>query len=434
MDIFKTYLLNFISDFIEIANEMSPYLLLGFFFAGLLHVFFPRQKISKLMGGNNTKAAINASLLGIPLPLCSCGVIPTGISFYKHGASKGSTISFMTSTPQTGIDSVLVTYSLLGLPFALIRPVVALFTGVFSGIFTNFLNREKTPEKKQQIVPEKEKKTNLPDKIKEMFSYAYGEFLQDIANWLILGLFLAAIISVFVPDDFFSSFHGNDFLGKIIILVAAIPLYVCATASVPIAAVLLLKGISPGAALVFLMAGPATNAATITLITKTLGNKSLIAYLSSIIVGALLFGTIIDLFLPAAWFSLPIENHAAIHQHEMLPQWLKLSSTFILGSLILMGYWKKYFRSGKKIKQHEISKIGKDWNIIVEGMTCNHCKSNVENAILSVEGVENVHIDLASGEVNIAGNSIDHKKVQAEVEGVGYNIRKEYKLPSNIRI
>ena len=381
------------------------------------------------MGGNNTKAAINASLLGIPLPLCSCGVIPTGISFYKHGASKGSAISFMTSTPQTGIDSILVTYSLLGLPFALIRPVVALFTGIFSGIFTNFINRGKIIDTKQVIEPDKKKKTKLPEKIKEMFSYAFGEFLQDISNWLILGLILAAIISVFVPDDFFSSYYGNDFLGKIIILIAAVPLYVCATASVPIAAVLLLKGLSPGAALVFLMAGPATNAATIALIAKTLGKRSLLAYLLTIIGGALLFGTIIDLFLPAAWFSLPVEQNAAIHQHEMLPQWLKLCSTFTLGGLILLGYWKKFFKSGKNTEQKNIPGAGTKWNIIVEGMTCNHCKENVENAILSVKGVENVQVDLASGEVNIAGNSIDQKKVKNEVESVGYNILKEFHLP-----
>ncbi|MEA1897047.1 MAG: permease [Bacteroidota bacterium] len=429
MELLRTYFLNFIFDFIEIINEMSPYLMLGFFFAGLLHVFFPKQKVVKFMGGNNTKAAINASLLGIPLPLCSCGVIPTGISFYKHGASKGSAISFMTSTPQTGIDSILVTYSLLGLPFALIRPVVALFTGVFSGVFTNFLNRDKISENKPIPERETEKKTRLPDKIKEMFSYAFGEFLQDISNWLVLGLILAAIISVFVPDDFFSSYHGNDFLGKIIILVAAVPLYVCATASVPIAAVLILKGISPGAALVFLMAGPATNAATIALIAKTLGKISLVAYLSTIIVGALLFGTIIDLFLPPAWFSLPAEQNAAIHQHEMLPQWLKLSSTIVLGGLIIMGYLKKIFKSGKKIDQKNIPETSKEWNIIVEGMTCSHCKENVEYAIRSVKGVKDVQINLASGEVIFAGKSIDQKKVKDEIEGVGYNIRREFHLP-----
>lgn len=429
MDLIKTYFINFIFDFIEIINEMSPYLMLGFLFAGLLHVFFPKQKVNKFMGGNNTKAAINASLLGIPLPLCSCGVIPTGISFYKHGASKGSAISFMTSTPQTGIDSILVTYSLLGLPFALIRPVVALITGVFSGIFTNFLNRDNISKNKPVKTLDRDKKTKLPEKIKEMFSYAFGEFLQDISNWLVLGLILAAIISVFVPDEFFSSYHGNDFLGKIIILVAAVPLYVCATASVPIAAVLILKGISPGAALVFLMAGPATNAATITLIAKTLGKISLFAYLSSIIVGALLFGTIIDLFLPPAWFSLPADQNAVIYHHEMLPQWLKLSSTIVLGGLIIMGYWKKFFKSVKRIEQENTPETWQEWNIIVEGMTCNHCKENVENAIRSVRGVEDVQISLASGEVIFAGKSVDQNKVKGEIESVGYNIRKEFLLP-----
>ncbi|RLD62015.1 MAG: heavy metal-associated domain-containing protein, partial [Bacteroidetes bacterium] len=273
------YIQNYLLELFELTNEMSPYLLLGFFFAGILHVFFKKERIAKYMGGSKIKSAIYATLIGIPLPLCSCGVIPTGISFYKNGASKGSTVSFLISTPQTGVDSILVTYSLLGLPFAIIRPIIALISGVFGGVFTNYYTKSDVQESSCHL-SEANEKIDKKNVFSRFFNYAFVEFLQDISKWLIIGLMVAAFISLVLPDDFFTSYINNSLLSMGIVLLASIPLYVCATGSVPIAAVLLMKGLSPGAALVFLMAGPATNAATITVLGKVMGKKALTSYLA----------------------------------------------------------------------------------------------------------------------------------------------------------
>jgi uncharacterized membrane protein YraQ (UPF0718 family) len=237
------YIYRYLEELVSLVNEMGPWLLLGFFIAGLLHVFFPGGKINHLLGKSNMKSVLRAALIGIPLPLCSCGVIPTGISIHKNGASKGAAISFLISTPQTGVDSIMVTYSLLGLPFAIVRPVVALMTGVIGGFFTNNLEN-KTSVAPAPVVTTSEN-TKFKNPVLEIFRYAFVDFLQDIAKWLVIGLLLAALIAVVVPDDFFASYIHNDFMGMLIILLASIPVYVCATSSVPIAAVLMLIGISP---------------------------------------------------------------------------------------------------------------------------------------------------------------------------------------------
>src|SRR5450759_2705829 len=212
------YIKGFGTELLFILTEMAPYLLLGFIFAGLLHLLFPKKRIRKYMGQNNFRSIFNAALLGVPLPLCSCGVIPTGISFYKHGASKASTVSFLISTPQTGVDSIFVTYSMLGLPFAAIRPVVAFVTGLFGGLITKKID----PEKEEKILQNNENGDELPKgffpRVKEMFRYSFIDFLQDISNWLIIGLLIAALISVLIPDDFFADKIPNDFLGMLVIL------------------------------------------------------------------------------------------------------------------------------------------------------------------------------------------------------------------------
>jgi uncharacterized membrane protein YraQ (UPF0718 family)/copper chaperone CopZ len=417
------YIKGFGKELFFILNEMAPYLLLGFTFAGLLHLLFPKKKVRRYMGQNTFKSVFNAALLGVPLPLCSCGVIPTGISFYKHGASKASTVSFLISTPQTGVDSIFVTYSLLGLPFAIIRPIVAFATGLFGGIVTKKIDPEKTDPSIQNNENEEEMPIGFFPRLKEMFRYSFIEFLQDISNWLIIGLLIAAFISVIVPDDFFAGKIPNDFIGMIAILVVSIPVYICATASVPVAAVLMLKGLSPGAALVLLMAGPATNAATITMIGKVLGKKSLAGYLGAIITGALLAGMMIDYLLPSGWFVISQHFGHMAHDHSMLPAWLKIGSAIILTALIINGYIQKYINSRKMSTSNNASGGFSAENIKtlwVGGMTCNHCKANVENSIKSAEGVEEVSVDLTSGKVNIRGKSVDLEKIRTGIENIGY--------------
>ncbi len=416
------YVLSFWNELVDLTVEMAPYLMLGFLFAGILYAWFPADKMTRFLGRNNSASAFNAALLGIPLPLCSCGVIPTGVSFYKNGASKGSAVSFLISTPQTGVDSIMVTWSLLGLPMAIIRPIIALFTGIFGGVLTNRLeNRENNrPANKKPVNNGQTKKVGVTG----MLKYAFGEFLEDIVKWLVIGLLIAALIAVIIPDDFFLRYLSNDYLSMLIILVASIPLYVCATGSVPIAAVLMMKGLSPGAAIVFLMAGPATNAATISVIGNSMGKKTLIRYLISIIGGALAFGVLVNELLPREWFTNPVQHiHGDGHSHEILPYWLQVSSAILLTIAILNGLYRKYIlprfkKPGIKIEPLKINDMTK--TIKVEGMTCNHCKMNVENGIKGVEGISIANADINSGEVMIEGENYDLEDVKKAVNGLGY--------------
>jgi len=391
---------------------MSPYLLLGFIFAGIIHVYIKKEKTIKYLGKKNLRSVINAALFGIPLPLCSCGVIPTGVSFSKNGATKGASVSFLISTPQTGVDSVLVTYSMLGLPFALIRPVIAFFTGLFGGSLTNYFDKTKYTDK--EIVSEE--KFSGKSKFRKFFNYAFVEFLQDISKWLIIGLAIAAFISVVLPDDFFTTYINSPLLNMIIVLAASIPLYVCATGSVPVAAVLLMKGLSPGAALVFLMAGPATNAATMTVIGKALGRKTLYAYLASIIGGALFFGLIIDYLFPSGFFTASIieGNHMSSH---FLPVQVKYVSSVILGILIINGFIQKYLKPDKNDNDMKSIKIK------VTGMSCNHCKTSVETNLLKVDKVESIHANIKNEEVEISGDNVDINEVESILNSLGF----EYK-------
>ncbi|TLX72643.1 heavy metal-associated domain-containing protein [Labilibacter sediminis] len=441
------FFIQFISELFYLLNAMSPYLLLGFFFAGVLKVWFPQKWIDRYMGKSNVRSAINTALIGIPLPLCSCGVIPTGISFYKNGASKGSSVSFLISTPQTGVDSVLVTYSLLGLPFALIRVVVALVTGVIGGVFTNLTgkNDENVTTKNPEPSCCSSSPSTSSKSITRVLKYGFHEFLMDIAKWLIIGILIAAGLSAVIPDDFFSLYLDNELLSMLTILLASVPLYLCATASVPIAAVLMMKGLSPGAALILLMAGPATNAATITIIKKIFGSKTLFSYLISIIGGAIVFGLAINHFLPAQWFQMIDSSHLH-HQHELLPQWFKILSSVILVSLIIYGYIKKHLdlkktKSQPTIKtvlanntnlqqplsfsatQFSFAGILKTEAFKVEGMTCSHCKASVETNLKKLDGINTVNANPALNKVEVSGSEINQIKIEEVINSLGYNFK-----------
>lgn len=404
------YLHDYWDSLAALTIEMAPYLLFGFLFAGILKVFFPQRLLTRYMGKSNALSSLNASLLGIPMPLCSCGVLPTGISLFRNGASRGSTNSFLISTPQTGVDSIIVTYSMLGLPLAIIRPLVALVTGFSGGILTNWLVKDKTAAGQTSAATSSESKKSLT----YMFRYAYVEFLQDISQWLIIGLLMAALISVLIPDNFFSEHITSDWTGMFLILLASIPLYVCATASVPIAAVLLMKGLPPGAILVFLMAGPATNIATITVLLKTLGRQTTLIYLGTIVIGALLFGYLINL-MPRDWFA---PMMAGDHHHELLPKWFSIASAIMLVLLVINGYFQKYFikQTPPEMQDPNESSV----QIKVTGMDCNHCKNSVELNLKKIDHIEKVTADLQSQTVHIEGKDVDLEKVKDTIESLGY--------------
>ncbi|WP_299584482.1 SO_0444 family Cu/Zn efflux transporter [uncultured Sunxiuqinia sp.] len=439
------FIINYLNEVIYLLNEMAPWLILGLLFAGLLKVFFPEEKVTRYMGQSNTKSAVNASLLGIPMPLCSCGVIPTGISFFRNGASKGATNSFLISTPQTGVDSIFATYSMLGWPFALLRPIVAFVTGIVGGILTNWLVKDKPAAPKNPFAGFKldteamgkkggsasgascqdeacgchEQPARQGNTFMRATHYAFIELLQDIAKWLIIGFLLAALISVVLPDDFFSRFQGWGILEILIILAASIPLYVCATGSIPIAAVLLMKGVSPGAALVFLMAGPATNVATMTVIGNTMGRKSLFVYLGTIIGGAVLFGLLTNWLIPS---DLILSHIVHIHEHgehEMLPEWLQVSSSVLLVGSLIFGYFYERFEKGKKVPQVNMTRLK------VEGMTCSHCEASVTRNLLKLEGVDEVFANKNTSEVQVKGTKINLDEIEKIINEIGYQYKGE---------
>ena len=277
----------YITPLIDLLNEMTPYLLLGFLIAGVLHEFVPRRIYADKLSGNNFKSVLWAALFGVPLPLCSCGVIPTATSLYREGASKGATVSFLISTPQTGVDSILATASVIGIPFAIIRPIVAFITAIAGGVVTNRICKNENNTRQQAVQATEHK--SFAQKIMGTLRYGFIDMIQDIGKWIVIGLVIAAIITVLIPDNFFVSLNKYPLLNMLMILAVSTPMYLCATGSIPIAAALMLKGLSPGAALVLLMAGPATNMATMLVINKVLGRKTLITYLIIIMTGSIGF-------------------------------------------------------------------------------------------------------------------------------------------------
>ncbi len=393
------------NEILHIINEMSPYLLLGFLLAGLMHAFVPQQMYHKYLAKNNFRSVFNAAMFGIPLPLCSCGVIPTAMSLRREGASKGSAVSFLIATPQTGVDSIIATYSLMGLPFAIIRPIAALVTALFGGQMVNILDKEEVKEDKDNTDccchhNEKNEEehcccghehhhdavkescccghehhheetechcghhhdhseeggcgcgcghhhhaTTFVGKIGEALEYGFVHMMEDIGKWLVIGLVVAALITVFVPDSFFAIFADNSLLSMLLVMCMAIPMYLCATGSIPIAVALMLKGLTPGAGLVLLMAGPASNVASILVIRKVLGTRTQIIYLVSIILGAILFGLGIDYLLPREWFTdFLVSPMNEAHEETALFSWFctGLLVALLLYALVIRRLFKKH--------------------------------------------------------------------------------------------
>lgn len=454
------------NEIFNLIVGMAPYLLLGFLLAGLMHAFIPSQLYQRYLGSHSLKSVFNAALLGIPLPLCSCGVIPTAMSLHREGASRGATISFLIATPQTGVDSIIATYSLLGPYFALLRPIVALITALLGGCIVSLLDtsiEESHSAKNEEascLVQDKDKncycqkQQTFISKMKKAFQYGFIEMMQDIGQWLVLGLIIASLITVLVPEELFSMFSDRPLLSMLLVLLFSIPTYICATGSIPIAVALMLKGLSPGTALVLLMAGPAANVASILVIRKVMGLRILILYLLSIVLGAIGFGLMIDYLLPRSWFDYPLQQLQTCHMEDI--------SAFHLFCFILLALLLSYalirrhvapkapncncsenasnchcsgntsedsiyhFEQGESSTSNSHKNIKKDKNeipyvIIVRGMSCNHCRRNVEDTLIRLPGVTSVSVDLASGKAIIYGN-VDRVSAIKAVESLGFEV------------
>jgi uncharacterized membrane protein YraQ (UPF0718 family) len=344
MDILETIKM-FLIEFWDTTAQMSVYLIFGFFIAGILSVFLSPAWVEKQLGGKGYIQAIKASIFGVPLPLCSCGVIPVSMSLRKHKASKSAVISFLLSTPQTGVDSILVTYSLLGPVFAIFRPVIAFITGCIGGFAVEIFDKPNPDNSKQdnrdndcqdECCNNNKIKTNV---LKRIFKFSFITLPKDIAGAMLIGLVVAAVLSAIIPEDFFAGNIGKGLFSMLIMLFLGIPVYVCATASVPIAAVLLAKGLSPGAVLVFLMAGPATNAVSFMTVAKSLGYKSAIIYLATVAVCAVSFGLLLDYIYRFDF----VAQSGHIHSEMINPYIANISAVLLL----IMLFWAVYSKTKK---------------------------------------------------------------------------------------
>ena len=314
-------------DFWTVLGEMAPYLLFGFFVAGLLSVLISPEFVERHLGGRGIWPVIKASAFGVPLPLCSCGVIPVATSIRRHGASKGATTAFLISTPQTGADSILATFSLLGVVFAIYRPIAALISGVIGGAIVSATGKDnpvgQTVKCNHACCTERSKRSVA----RRAIGYGFITLPRDIGRTLLVGLAVAALISAIVQKDYFSSIVPPGPIQILVLMLVGIPVYICATASIPIAAGLILAGVSPGAAFALLMTGPATNAATLGTIWKVMGRRTCLIYLGTMMVAAFVGGLLLDTIVS-------IQDVQAAMHHEWMPGWVKaVSAVVLLGTL-----------------------------------------------------------------------------------------------------
>lgn len=299
--------------FWNVLMMMAPWLIIGFLLAGIVGVLMPREWAENAMGkAKGWKGVLNAVLIGVPLPICSCGVLPLTQALRKSGASKGAAAGFLISTPQTGIDSILATYSLLGPFFAIMRPIAAFLTGIVGGGIVNLMTKNDVEvltqsnggtEKKGHCCcccchgKEAHKEEKKPNFIVASLKKSW-ELFREVVKPLFVGLIIAAVVTAFVPENFFATtFGGNDYLAMPAMILIGFPMYVCSTASIPIAASMIAKGLTPGAAFVFLMVGPAINAASLTTVAQMIGKKAAVAYALVISLGAILMGCVVNLLL-----------------------------------------------------------------------------------------------------------------------------------------
>ncbi len=327
----------------DLLRASAVYILLGLLISGLLKVFLNPGMIVRHLGTGRFLPVFKAALLGVPIPLCSCGVLPAALVLKKQGANNGATTAFMIATPESGIDSIAITYALLDPIMTVARPLAAFGTAVVAGITENLcasspsvqqtpadglsMPADRCPGEADGPPPASPIDRGWGSKVRDGIRYAFGEFWGYLAGWFFLGILLAGLITTLIPDDVFSTYLGSGLPAMLLMLAVGIPLYICATASTPIAAALILKGVSPGAALVFLLAGPATNIASLTVLTGVLGKRAAAIYLASIAVCAVTFGLMLDQFYALQGFSATaLVGQAA----EILPAWLEWPAVILL--------------------------------------------------------------------------------------------------------
>lgn len=435
--------------------EMAPYLLLGFVIAGLLSAFISPQWIERHLGGSRFGQIFKASIFGVPLPLCSCGVIPVAASLRRHGAGKGATTAFLLSTPQTGVDSIAVTYALLGPFLAVFRPLAALLTGFFGGGLVHALDRDDVPAAAAAAAPEKAGSAcsdgcspdsgsgppssccddaecagdRAPGESRLAAALRYGlvTLPRDIGRALLVGILLSGLISVLVEPAALEGVLGHGMLPILIAMAVGVPLYVCATASVPIAVAMIHAGLSPGAALAFLISGPATNAATLTTLWRVLGWRSMVIFLVTVGIGAIGSGLFVDGavasgLVPSSAIVTTADAASAHAHHEagatfggLLQQGSAVALLLVLANAVRPRRRTAGLEEAIMVEDEEITELQ------VVGMHCNGCVQSVERALGECDGVTDVEVRLEGSLAKVRGREVSRAELDAAVRSLGFS-------------
>jgi uncharacterized membrane protein YraQ (UPF0718 family) len=385
--------MSFLENLLALSLEAAPWLVFGLLLGGMMKALLPERFLHKHLKGEGTGSIIKAAVLGAPLPLCSCGVIPAALGLRKAGASKPATVSFLVSTPETGIDSVSITYALMGPFMAIVRPVAALLSAFSAGILVALFDKpsskaesvtqhdhdnvvsaccssekiepdssgccsseESEPEPAVCCTSKKNRDADTSESsccnskqefqvsssfiqnAKAGIKYSFTDLLDNILTWLVIGIVFAALVKTFVPADFLTQF-GSGLPAMLVMLLVGIPMYICATASTPLAAGLMLAGVSPGVVLVLLLAGPATNIATLGVISREMGKRTMMLYLAGTCFVALLAGLTVDTLTSKMHLDIQAQLHAGHDQLPIILQWAGLVALLFFG---FKSIWRKY--------------------------------------------------------------------------------------------
>ncbi len=460
-----TLLVRLLTETWALFFMMAPYLLLGFVLSGFLYVYLPKERLVRHLGKPGLGAVFKAALFGIPLPLCSCGVIPAALSLRKQGASKGATVSFLISTPEIGIDSIMATYSLMGGFLALIRPLCSALTAVITGCAVNLLDREASAVPGEPVHRHPTPQLfRTPRSMRKIISYGLRDHLGGVYRWLLIGLILAAAVTLalpnHIPQEHLSSrqdsVHGdlpfqslgrhaadfltpvpasatgrwvreyllghNELLCMLLMVLIGVPLYICATGSIPLAMSFMQAGLSPGAAFVFLLVGPATNVTTVVMAWRYLGRRCTLIYLTGIISVGLCAGYAINDLAPYhGWLSLPAPSIPA-HEHGTGAALLGWTCALIMAGAVTGAAWIDLRMAWR-------ARVGgnagpRTVTLPVDGMTCGHCKATVEGALRAIPGVLKAEANVSAQRVELTldGKPPSAEALRAAVEAAGYQV------------
>jgi uncharacterized membrane protein YraQ (UPF0718 family)/copper chaperone CopZ len=432
------WMLTFVAASWSVFGAMAPYLLLGFLVAGFLSVVISPEWVERHLGGSGLAQVFKASLFGVPLPLCSCGVIPVAASLHRHGAGKGATTAFLLSTPQTGVDSIAVTYGLLGPFLAVVRPVAAFVTGIFGGALVQAFDDDDEVNDEPAVEAAEtsscsadgcDEKTLHRSKIVEALHYGLVILPRDIGRALVFGIVVSGLIATVVAPKALESTLGGGLWPMLAAMVVGIPLYVCATASTPIALALIHAGLSPGAALVFLISGPATNSAALTTLWKVLGRRSAILYLVTVAVASLATGLAVDgligagvlpssALVPAA-SAMAVEGAHAHHEGGGAMSSLETVSAVAL-LLVLANALRPRRRSDSEAMAAEIGE--QVIELKVSGMRCNGCVQSLRRALSEISGVTEAEVSLEDGQARVRGRAFSEEAVAEAVHSLGFTV------------